>query len=499
MTGWFTKLFRPHTILADRERETALYTIGQPGCGKSRFIESLAWQDITGGNGAAVIDPAGDLYKRLVFRLAARPDLWPRVVLIDPVSSDWLVRLNPLMAFHGAEPQRVAMFFSDMVERIWKIDPTQAPRMAWVMKNAFMGLSAAGLTLLDLPPFLLDKDFRDAHLARLPPDLQAVRTFFGMEYPKTRGGARMWSMPILNKLGALVFDPDIRAMLLGGKCLDFRRVLDEGLIVLANLPKGLIGEGTSTLVAAFIVAQFQKAAMSRADTDPDNGRNRPLYFLYLDEFQNYTTDNITMILDESRKYRLSLILAHQYLEQLSPNLRSSVLNTSGTIAVMRVGYNDAQQLSRYVFPSFDYRVRSQTTYGVRSVGQFQYLQVDERPQLAGWDGMAQRLANQELRSFWLRRKGGHEPLQLRTMDTPQFALTPELAQRVRELQRVSGERFGVLRRVARQEVLERDQAQPSAAEPVAGKPKRRTQGRTKARDKTPDKGNKKPEKKEGNT
>src|SRR5207253_475749 len=135
----------------------------------------------------------------------------------------------------------------------------------------------------------------------------------------------------------------------------FRKILDGNRVLLVNLTKGILGEGNSAMLGAFIVAHLQQAALSRADT-----RKREPFYLYLDEFQNYTTDNIKDILAESRKYGLSLILAHQYLKQLAGDLQAAVLNTAGTLACFRVGYQDASLLAREIFPPEFLRQPKQT-------------------------------------------------------------------------------------------------------------------------------------------
>ena len=213
--------------------------------------------------------------------------------------------------------------------------------------------------------------------------------------------------------------------------------MDDQSIVLVNVPKGIIGEDNSSLLAGFIVAMFQKAALSRADTP-----NRPPYYLYLDEFQNYTTDNIKDVLAESRKYALSLVMAHQYLEQLSKELRAAVLATSGTIACFRCGAEDALTLARYVFPGPDYQRKGDFEFGVQKLGDFPYLQVRERWQDAGLERLAQSLSNQSHRQFWLRRKGPQRPISLRTQDVQLTPMTSQLADAIQRLRAESGRRFG---------------------------------------------------------
>lgn len=435
----FSEVFRPQTVLSKRQRETATLAIGQPGCGKSRGLESWSWQDIEAGHGVAVLDPAGDLYDHLLRRLANRRDLWHRVVLINPCDDEHVVYVNPLAPIAGVHPERIALFMTDIVIKIWKIDPTQAPRMVWVMTYAFLALTALNRPLLDLPKLLLNRKWRDEALKRLPNDLKAVKTFFTMEYPKTLPGARMWSVPILNKIGGLLFDRDVREMLSGTPALDFRRILDNQLIVLARLSKGELGEETANLLGAFIVAQFQKAALSRSSTSISE---RSQYFLYLDEFQNYTTDNIQDILAESRKYGLTLTLAHQYLAQLSPELKAAVLNTAGTLACFRVGYDDAKELAGHVFPSWEFSNRNEMRLTMQRSGSYPTIRMDEWRATPGSEQLAQQLANQQTRQFWMRRKGPNKPVQLRTMDCYPPEMSPDLEARIRELRALSAAQFG---------------------------------------------------------
>ena len=171
--------------------------------------------------------------------------------------------------------------------------------MLWLLVNSLLALIELRMTLLDLPRWLLDEAFRSARLPGLMNE-EVVRFFFD-EYPSSPAAMHQWATPILNKLGQLLFDPDMRQIFGSPSSFDFRDLMDEGRILLVNAPKGILGEGLSALLAAFVVAHIQKAALARASSQ----RRQPFY-LYLDEFQNYTTDNIQDILSESRKYALSL-------------------------------------------------------------------------------------------------------------------------------------------------------------------------------------------------
>jgi len=435
------------TFLTPLQRATHTYVIGQPGTGKSRALEAWAMQDIIAGKGVAVIDPHGDLFRHLVVYLAAMPEIQERVVILDPCDRKWVVGFNPLEAVRGMPQERLALFLTDVMVKIWKLDPTSAPRMMWLLTNTFLALSGLGLTLLDLPRFLLDGAFRDSLLPRL--SHEGARAYFSFEFPKGEAAVHQWVTPALNKIAGLIFDPDIKLMLTGRSTLNFREALDRKLVLLVHLPKGIIGEGTSPLLGAFIVAHLQKAALSRADTS-----KREPYFLYLDEFQNYTTDNIKDILSESRKYGLSLTLAHQYLDQLSPDFKSAVLNTTGTVSCFRVGYQDAYQLAKEIFPSPDFLSVSERKIRLRRFGRLPFVTIEKREESLRWEGLAQVLASLPSRQFWARRRGPHLPVKLRTLAMPDPVFTTELKERVRELRDTSGARYGRLKRDVHRELLD---------------------------------------------
>jgi hypothetical protein len=245
----------------------------------------------------------------------------------------------------------------------------------------------------------------------------------------------------------LIYDPDLRLMLAGKTRLNFREVLDRKLILLVNLPKGILGEGPSALLAAFFVAHMQKAALSRANTSV-----RSPYHLYLDEFQNYTTDNIKDILSESRKYALSLTLAHQYLDQLSPDMCSAVLNTAGTLVSFRVGYQDAYRLAKEIFPAPDFLSDANLKFKLSQFGKVPFLTFEELQKPYGWDGLAQVLTKLPHRGFWARRRGTHIPTRHRTFDMPTPRLTSQIRENIREMQDMSGQRFGRLKAEVQSEV-----------------------------------------------
>ena len=436
ITKWI--MGRDEIQLSSKERSTHTYVIGQPGSGKSRAIESWVMQDIKAGKAVGVIDPHGDLYNNLLTRLSDYPLLWKKIVLFDPLDEKWVVGFNPLDAVSNLPIERLAIYMTDIVIKVWKIQPEQAPRMVWLLTNTFLALSSSGSSLLELPRFLTDPEFRMLLMPKI--SSEAVRNYFLNEYPEKHSNALQWAAPILNKLGNLIFDPQIRTIFTGKSTINFRQIMDSGKILLVNLPKGIIGEELSSLLAAFIVALIQKAALSRAST-----HNRQSFYLYLDEFQNYTTDNIKDILSESRKYSLSMTLAHQYLDQLSSDLRSAVLNTVGTIVCFRVGYKDATVLVKEIFPSPEYIQSNGQELRLRSVNSILIPMVIPKIQSPSWDMLTSELVNLQMREFWFKKRGLNRPVKQYTFDMPDPILTTDTSRKIQMLKDCSGEKYARLR------------------------------------------------------
>ena len=444
MTQLSTWLLQDETLRSPIARSTYTYVIGQPGTGKSRALESWIMQDIAAGRGVGVIDPHGDLFHNLLTRLSSVPQVWERVVIIDPCNPDWVTTFNPLDAISNYSQERLSLFLTDIIGKIWKLDLASAPRALWLLSNTFLALSNLNLTLLHLPKFLLDTEYRNGLLPRLTNP--SALSFFQYEFPKNPGAAHQWASPVLNKIGSLIFDSDLSLMLAGKPRITFRQIMDRQLVLLVHLPKGTIGEGASALMGAFIVAHIQKAALARADSSCRN-----IFYLYLDEFQNYTTDNIRDILSESRKYSLSMTLVHQYLEQLNPEIRSAVLNTAGAIACFRVGYQDGFHLAKEIFPNPDYLQSSNRREGLIP---FPILPnpLSEQNDLSGWDGLAQSLSGLRFREFWQKQRGAYRPSKQRTFDMSLPEVTPEVRRNVLSLLATSGRQYGRPRSEVQKEV-----------------------------------------------
>lgn len=447
MSGMFQTQGREGLKLQPYQRGTHTHVIGQTGTGKSRTLESWVMQDILAGHGLAVIDPHGDLYQNLVMRISSLlpqyPALADRIVLMNPHDSIWTVGFNPLEPIPGIPLERLAWFLTDVIIKIWKMDTASAPRMLRLITYSFLTLAEAGRSLVDLARFLNDTAWRQSLVARSTH--REVTDYFQHEFPTKASSVHQWITPVLNKIGPLIFDPDVRLMLGTRSTINFRKILDQKLILLVNLSKGILGEGNSALLGAFIVAHLQQAALSRA-----NSRNRDLFFLYLDEFQNYTTDNIKDILSESRKYGLSLILAHQYLDQLAGDLRGAVLNTAGTLVCFRVGYQDASVLTREMFPP-GYLKQERREIKTSEIGPFRVPAFHEEREALSHDALVTQLTQLKAREFWTKQRGPYAPIKQRALYLPEPVMSEELLDIRQQLVDRSGEQFGRLKAEVRRE------------------------------------------------
>ena len=423
------------TLLTPAQRATHTYVLGQPGTGKSRALETWIMQDIAAGHGVGVVDPHGELFHNLVLRLSLNPDTWDRVIIIDPSNPRWIVGFNPLEAINGQPGERVALFMTDIIMKIWGLNASNAPRSLWLLTNTFLALSVLGLSILDLPRFLTDKAFRDALVPRIRN--QNVQRYFQYEFPKQDAAIHSWVTPVLNKIGGLIFDPEIACMFATGKGLEFGSIMDERKILLVNIPKGIIGEGPSALLGAFLVARIQKAALARTSR-----RSRPPFYLYLDEFQNYTSDNITDILAESRKYALSLILAHQYLSQLPTEIKNAVINTAGTIAAFRSSYQDAYQLAKEIFPPESQKQDEPPAMNIGLGGVWPTISLAQPKKTLTWDERAREITSLDHRQFWLKVRGNSRPRKYRSYNMPDVRETKAVISNMTALINRSGKRNG---------------------------------------------------------
>ena len=330
-------------MLASEARRRHLYIVGQTGTGKSTLLLNLIAQDLATGAGLALLDPHGDLAEAVLLHIPR--DRSNDLVYLNPADSERPIGFNPL----SAVPEELKPIVADGVvsafRHVWP--ESWGPRLDYILTNAVRALlDLPGGTLLMLPRMLIDENFRvqlvDQHVAD-----PYVRAFWLGEYAAYSDHFRAEAIsPIQNKIGKALIEPRLRNMLAQPRStITLRRLMDEGAIVICNLAKGRLGEGTSHLLGALLTTTIAQAALSRADVPPTK---RHTFHLYADEFQSFATDSFALILSEARKYGLTLTVAHQYLEQLPDQLRAAVFGNVGSMLACRTGASDAAMIAEQI-------------------------------------------------------------------------------------------------------------------------------------------------------
>ena len=332
--------------LDDADRLHHVYLIGQTGTGKTTVLRNAILQDIEAGRGVGVIDPHGDLALNLLEMIP--PHRTNDVIYFDPADCEFPIGLNPIEKTDPRRHHLVVLNTVSALRGLWS-DVWGLGRMQYILTNTLSSLLYyEHATLLGVNRMLADKPFRRKVLARVKDPI--LLSFWNLEFERYDSRLKAEAVaPIQNKVGQFATTRMTRNILgQAHNAIDFRSVIDRGQVFIANLSKGAMGEDNSRIIGSFLVAQFQLAALSRADIREDE--RRPFY-LYIDEFQNFTNvASLASILSEARKYRLALTLAHQYTAQLGEALRSAVFGNVGTILCMRIGFEDARLLSEQLDP-----------------------------------------------------------------------------------------------------------------------------------------------------
>ena len=337
--------------LTDRQRH--MYVVGQTGTGKSTFLENLALQDMLRGDGFAFVDPHGDTAERL---LAMVPkERTEDVIYFCPSDMAYPMGLN-LFEFHSSDQKD--FLIQEVLNMLYKLyDPQHqgimGPRYENLFRNAALTVMAdpAGSTFVDIPKLFRDPQFVKQKLQYVK-DPNVIE-FWEKEMPQSQrsnefGEVVSW---FVSKFGAFLSNEMMRNIIGQTKsAFDLRDIMDNKKILLVNLSKGRTGELNSKLLGMVFVMKFQAAAMSRSNV-PENERQD--FALYVDEFQNFSTDSFATIMSEARKYHLNLIVANQFTTQLTEEIRDAVFGNIGTIVAFRIGQNDVDSLSRYFQPLFD--------------------------------------------------------------------------------------------------------------------------------------------------
>lgn len=324
--------------LSDRRQH--LYLIGKTGTGKTTLLRNLIVQHIAAGHGVGLIDPHGDLAEELLDCIP--PHRADDLVYFNPGDLDFPIGLNLIANVTPDERHLVASGIVGACKSIWR--DSWGPRLEYILYNAIAALlDCPNTSLLGVNRMLTDADYRRRVVSKVRDPF--VRAFWTDEYENYDPRFQREAIaPIQNKLGQFLLNPVVRNILGQVRAkVSIPFVMNTGRIFIANLSKGKLGADKAGLLGSLLTTQFQLAAMARVN-QPEHERRD--FFLFIDEFHNFTTDAFAAILSEARKYRLCLALSHQYIEQVPPTVRSAVFGNVGSLVSFRVGHADAEVLRR---------------------------------------------------------------------------------------------------------------------------------------------------------
>lgn len=341
--------------MTDEDRRRHTYVIGQTGTGKTTIMKAMVRQDIEAGKGVCVIDPHGDFAE---FALSVVPrERADDVVFFNPGDIERPLGLN-MLEIDPSKPEQKTFIANEMlaiVKSVYKDLPEAfGPMFEQYFKNAVLLLlddyENEIPTLAEIPKILADENYRKDKLSRETNAL--VKNFWELEAEKAGGEAALANMVpyITSKLNPFLANDYVRPIVSQQKsAFNFRELMDNKKILIVNLSKGQIGDINASLLGMVIIGKLLMAALSRTDI---NEESRQDFFLYVDEFQNFTTDSISVILSEARKYRLPLIIAHQFIKQLKESIRDAVFGNVGSMAVFRISADDAEFMKNKFLPIF---------------------------------------------------------------------------------------------------------------------------------------------------
>jgi GTPase SAR1 family protein len=415
--------------MTEDDRRRHLYIIGQTGTGKSTLISNMIQQDIENGNGLAFIDPHGDVVETILGYVPK--NRLKDVIYFNPADVERPMGLN-MLEFDPAYPEQKTFIANEMIsifKKLWEEIPEAfGPMFEQYMRNALllvMDDPMSGSTLLEVPKVLADEKFRHYKLSKTANVV--VKDFWEKEAEKAGGEAALANIVpyITSKTNIFLANDVMRPIVCQQKsAFDFREIMDKKKILLVNLAKGKLGDVNSSLLGLIIVGKLLMAAFSRVDVSE---KKRTDFYLYVDEFQNFTTESIATILAEARKYRLDLIIAHQFIGQLKENIKKAVFGNVGSIFAFRIGAEDAEFLAKQFEPVFS----EQDLLNIDNFNAYLKLLIDNQTS---------------------------SPFNTRTYPSAEGNL--EIAEKVKEMSRL---KYGRERELVETEILERSKIEESSS------------------------------------
>jgi hypothetical protein len=328
---------------SDRQYHTAI--VGRTGMGKSTLLETLMVSDVHAGNGFALLDPHGDTAETIVKLIP--PERQADLVYFNPADPNCSIGLN-ILEGTGQRKHLVVSGVISLFKKIWA--ESWGPRMEHIFRYALASLiEVEGTTLADVSRILLERDYRAYILSHV--DDATIKDFWTEEFDRYTPSFRTEAIsPILNKTGSFLVHKEIREVVAKKKSdFDLRQIMDEGKIFIANLSKGKLGEDGSALLGSLLSTKFELAALSRTAVPIEQRRD---FVLYVDEFPSLAGSSFIGMLSESRKYKLALVLAMQFVEQLEEPVRNALFENVGTLISFRVGPETARFLGPQFAPVF---------------------------------------------------------------------------------------------------------------------------------------------------
>ncbi|MBI5449304.1 type IV secretion system DNA-binding domain-containing protein [Candidatus Gottesmanbacteria bacterium] len=337
--------------LGEDDRRRHVYAIGKTGTGKSQMLEEMIMQDIAAGRGVAVVDPHGDLIDGVMSRIP--PERAEDVIYFDPSDTERPMGLNMLEAKTEEQKHFVVTSIVGLMYKLY--DPMKTgiigPRFEHAIRNAMLTVMCEpGNTFVEVVRVLTDSSFVQELLPKVQDPI--IRRYWTDQIAQTADFHKSEVLDyIVSKFGRFVTNKLMRNIIgQSQSSFDFRRVMDEGKILLVNLSKGKIGEENSNFLGLILVPRILISAMSRQEIPEDQRRD---FYLYVDEFQNFATPDFAQILSEARKYRLNLIVANQFIGQMEEEVKNAVFGNVGTLIAFRVGVTDANYLQHEFQPTFN--------------------------------------------------------------------------------------------------------------------------------------------------
>ncbi len=336
-------------IKAD-DRTRHMYVIGKTGMGKSTLLENLAIQDIQNGNGLCFVDPHGATAEKLLKYVPEHR--MNDVIYFAPFDTKYPMSLNILEHVEEDKRHLVSSGLMDTFKKVFGEDVFSG-RMVYLLNNAVLSLlENEGESLLGINRIFADKDYRKKIVSNVKDP--AVLSFWNDEFAKYEDKyVKEASAAIQNKIGQFIMTPMIRNIVgQAHSSFDMREIMDTKKILICNFSIGQTGSENVNLIGSLLITKIYLAAMSRANLSYDNLQKAAPFYFYVDEFQNFVNDSFAQILSQARKYNLGLTIAHQYIEQLTDNVKAAVFGNVGTMITFRVGATDAEQLEKEFAPAF---------------------------------------------------------------------------------------------------------------------------------------------------